>query len=107
MVAGRIGLAIPSNTVRKFLSVGPSHAWLGVTLQPVLVPRRNGNAFGLVVLEVEPASPSAQASLLPGDILIGTEEPPFHSLEDCANALAAGGPRLVRLEGRRGEYGRV
>jgi serine protease Do len=107
MVAGRVGLAIPSNAVRKFLSAGPSHAWLGVTLQPVLVPRRNGNAFGLVVLEVEPASPAAQASLLPGDILIGTEEKPFHSLEDCSSALEADGPRLVRLEFLRGDYARV
>jgi len=78
-----------------------------VTLQPVLVPRRNGNAFGLVVLEVEPASPAAQASLLPGDILIGTEETPFHSLEDCSSALEADGPRLVRLEFLRGDYARV
>jgi serine protease Do len=107
MVAGRVGLAIPSNTVRKFLSAGPSHAWLGVTLQPVLVPRRNGNAFGLVVLEVEPASPAAQASLLPGDILIGTEQTSFHSTEDCASALEAHGPRLVRLEFLRGDYARV
>jgi serine protease Do len=107
MVAGRVGLAIPSNAVKKFLSAGPSHAWLGVTLQPVLVPRRNGNAFGLVVLEVEPASPAAQASLLPGDILIGTEETPFHSLEDCSSALEADGPRLVRLEFLRGDYARV
>jgi serine protease Do len=107
MVAGRIGLAIPSNAVGEFLSVGPGHAWLGVTLRPVLVPRRNANTFGLVVLEVEPASPAAQASLLPGDILIGTEEAPFHSLEDCSKALEAGGPRLVRLEFLRGDYARV
>jgi serine protease Do len=107
MVAGRMGLAIPSNDVRKFLSVGPSHAWLGVTLRPVLVPCRNGNAFGLVVLEVEPGSPAAQASLLPGDILIGTEDAPFHSLEDCSSALEADGPRLVRLEFLRGDYARV
>jgi len=107
MVAGRVGLAIPSNAVRKFLSIGPSYAWLGVTLRPVLVPRRDGNAFGLVVLEVEPASPAAQASLLPGDILIGTEEAPFHSLEDCSSALEADGPRLVRFEFLRGDYARV
>jgi len=107
MVAGRVGLAIPSNAVREFLSAGPSHAWLGVTLRPVLVPRRNANTFGLVVLEVEPASPAAQASLLAGDILIGTEETPFHSLQDCTSALEGDGPRLVRLEFLRGDYVRV
>jgi serine protease Do len=107
MVAGRVGLAIPSNAVREFLSAGPSHAWLGVTLRPVLVPRPNANTFGLVVLEVEPTSPAAQASLLPGDILIGTEGTPFHSLEDCSNTLEADGPRLVRLEFLRGDYARV
>src|SRR5437879_5996316 len=95
MVAGRLALAIPSNTVKGFLSAGPFDSWLGVTLHPVEVPRVAGQvrAFGLVVLEVEPGSPAANASLLPGDILLGTEEKPFASVDDLSGVLRGSGAR--------------
>src|SRR5439155_1339030 len=81
-VATRLALAIPSDVVRNFLSAGPSDAWLGVTVRPVRVPRSNAahassHTFGLMVLEVEPCSPASSASLLPGDILLGTEQEAF------------------------------
>ena len=112
MVAGRLALAIPSNIVQDFLSAGPSDAWLGVTVHPVQIPRSRtagagGHAFGLVLLEVEPLSPAASASLLPGDILLGTEEKPFTSLGDLSQALQGTGPRILRLEFLRGDYSRV
>src|SRR6266481_456015 len=107
MVAGRLALAIPSNAVNQFLFAGPRSAWLGVTLQPVRVPCGNAHAFGLVILEIEPGSPAARASLLPGDILLGTEEHPFHSTADLARSLEAKGPRTLRLEFLRGDYARV
>jgi serine protease Do len=112
MVAGGLALAIPSNVVRDFLSAGPSDAWLGVTVHPVQIPRRNAaggsvGIFGLVLLEVEPRSPAASASLLPGDILLGTEEKPFTSVGDLSHALQGNGPRLLRLEFLRGDYSRV
>lgn len=109
MVAGRLALAIPSNTVKGFLSAGPFDSWLGVTLHPVEVPRVAGQvrAFGLVVLEVEPGSPAANASLLPGDILLGTEEKPFASVDDLSGVLRGSGARLERLEFLRGDYSRV
>jgi serine protease Do len=106
MVAGRLALAIPSNAVVNFLSGGSSDGWLGVTLYPVQVPRpgRSGKTFGLVVLHVEPESPAAQASLLPGDILLGTEDKPFDFVEDLSLALRGTGQRLLRLEFLRGDY---
>jgi len=107
MVAGRLALAIPSNAVHQFLCAGPRSAWLGVTLHPVRVPRGDARAFGLVILEVEPGSPAANASLLPGDILLGTEGNPFHSTADLARSLEARGPYLLRLEFLRRDYGRV
>src|SRR6202140_3425562 len=79
MVAGRVALAVPSNAVTNFLVADPVDAWLGVTLHAVRVPRGNAHTFGLVILEVELGSPAARASLLPGDILLGAEENPFHS----------------------------
>src|SRR6266700_3774674 len=107
MVAGRLALAIPSNEVRHFLAVGPGDAWLGVTVRPVRVPRLGGQTFGLILLEVETSSPAAQASLMVGDILIGTEEKPFRSIEDLSDALDGAGVRLLRLEFLRGSYSRV
>jgi serine protease Do len=108
MVAGRLALAIPSNTVTNFLSAGPSDAWLGVTLHPVRIPHNsNGHAFGLLLLEIDPLSPAALASLLPGDILLGTDERRFTSAEDLAVALQGNGPRLLRLKFLRGDYERV
>jgi serine protease Do len=108
MVAGRLALAIPSNTVSSFLSSGPTDAWLGVTLHPVRIPRNlSGNAFGLLLLEIDPASPAGLASLLPGDILLGTEDQRFTSAEDLSLVLQGGGPRLLRLQFLRGDYERV
>ena len=115
MVAGRLALAIPSNAVADFLSGARSNnrgndGWLGVTLYPVEVPKsgnRAAKAFGLVVLEIESGSPAARASLLPGDILLGTEGKPFSLLEDLSRALRGEGSRLLRLEFLRGDYARI
>ena len=107
MVAGRLALAIPSNAVRDFLAGGPRSAWLGVSVHPVRLPRTNGGAFGLVLLEVEPGGPAAQASLMAGDILLGTEEKHFQSVDDLARAMDGQGLRLLRFEFLRGDYSRV
>jgi serine protease Do len=96
MVAGRLALAVPSNAVSNFLAAEPIDAWLG----------SRSKAFGLVLLEVEPDSPAANASLLPGDILLGTDEKSFSSLDDLAASLKGSGPRLVRLAFLRGNYDR-
>jgi serine protease Do len=108
MVAGRLALAVPSNAVSNFLASDPIDAWLGVSVAPARVPRPGSRAktFGLVLLEVEPESPAANASLLPGDILLGTEEKSFTSLDDLANSLQGSGPRLLRLAFLRGNYER-
>jgi serine protease Do len=107
MGAGRLALAIPSNAVRDFLAAGPRSAWLGVAVHPVRLPSANGHKFGLVLLEVEPGSPAAQASLMAEDILLGTEEKPFQSIDDLARAMDGQGLRLLRLEFLRDDYSRV
>jgi serine protease Do len=108
MVAGNLALAVPSNTVTNFLASDPIDAWLGISVAPVRVPRpgTRAKAFGLVLLEVEPGSPAAYASLLPGDILLGTDEKSFASLDDLTVALQGSGPRLLRLAFLRGDYER-
>jgi serine protease Do len=107
MAAGRLGLAIPSNAVASFLSASPSDGWLGVTLHQVLVPRSGGKLFALLLIDAQPGGPAACASLLPGDILLGTEGHPFTSLEDLSVAIQGSGPRLLRLEFLRGDYAHV
>ena len=109
MVAGQLALAIPSNTVREFLSSEPAGTWLGVTVHPAFVPRPSGagKIFGVVILEVEPGSPADLASLLAGDILLGVEGKAFRAIEDLADALRGSGPRILRLEFLRGDYSKV
>jgi serine protease Do len=112
MVAGGLALAIPSNVVHDFLSAGPLGCWLGVTVHPVRIPRSNtagisGYTFGLLLLKVALRGPAATASLLPGDILLGTEQKAFTSIADLSYALQGTGPRLLRLEFLRGDYSRV
>jgi serine protease Do len=107
MVAGRLALAIPSNAVRDFIAAGPRSAWLGVAVHPVRLPSANGHAFGVVLLEVKPGGPAARASLMAGDILLGTEEKSFHSIDDLAGAIDGQGLRPLRLEFLRGDYSRV
>jgi serine protease Do len=107
MVAGRVALAVPSNAVRQFLDGGASDGWLGVSVHPVRVPGPDATRFGLVLLDVEPGSPAAQASLLPGDILLGANDRAFTSLEDLAQFLEGSDRRVLRLEFLRGDYARI
>jgi len=57
MVAGRLALAIPSNTVSAFVQTGASTAWLGASVYPTWIPSVGKKLFGLVVLEVQEAVP--------------------------------------------------
>jgi serine protease Do len=107
MMAGRLALAIPSNDVSRFLHGDTGGHWLGVTVTPVRLPRSSANGIGLVVLGLEPGSPAAMASLLPGDILIGTEETAFSLAQDFAQALHGNSAGILRLKFLRGDYKKV
>jgi serine protease Do len=108
MVAGRLSLAIPSNEVTQFLKGEAQGSWLGVTLQPVRLPRPSSRRIGLVLVDIEPGSPAAQASLLPGDILVGSEAGAFSSAAELAEILLQSNePRVLRLEFLRGDYKRI
>jgi len=107
MIAGRLALAIPSNTVLSFLAGEAGKGRLGVTVQQVRLPRHSAGVFGLVVLEVQPGSLAARSSLLPGDILLGTEEATFDSAEDLSQVLSGAEERVVRLRFLRGDYAHV
>jgi serine protease Do len=102
VVAGRLALAIPSNTVSAFLQTGASTAWLGASVYPTWIPSVGKKLFALVVLEVQEGSPAATASLVPGDILLGTEEHRFGNTADLRALLQGSGARQVhRIPARR------
>jgi serine protease Do len=107
MVAGSLALAIPSNDVRRFLQGQSGRNWLGVTLTPVRLPGDSRQEIGLLVVGIEPSGPASLASLLPGDILLGSEKQPFRSTDDLADALDENPAGVLRLAFLRGDYTRV
>jgi serine protease Do len=106
VVTGGIALAIPSATVEEFVRDG-ARPRIGVTIQPVTLDRKGG--VGLLILSVEPGSPAEQASLMMGDVLLGTPEVRWASAADLSDLIAdadgAEGRRL-KLRFLRGDRAR-
>jgi serine protease Do len=98
MIAGGLALAVPSNAVAQFLKgeTGPS---LGVTLQPVPLPN---DAFGCLLLKVDPGSAAEAASLMIGDLLTGAAGRSFTSIDDLHAAVDSSG-EILDLQFRRGD----
>ena len=106
MVAGGLGLAVPSNTVAAFVRHGVDRARLGVVVRPVALRGVRAAPFGLLVLEVERGGPAEQAALIPGDILIGAGGQPLESFDDLPDAVAQSGG-VLRVAFLRGDRGTV
>ena len=106
MVAGRLGLAVPSNEVTRLLR-GENAQPLGVALRPIRVTAAGSERLGLIVLEVEPNSAASRASLFPGDILVGGDGRFFSALEDLEDALEGSAERVLRLQFVRGDPGKI
>jgi serine protease Do len=76
MVVGGLALAVPSNTVERFLAGKTRPAFLGVETQVVSFPKNFATQAnisqetGLMVLGVVEGGPAARNGLLPGDILV-------------------------------------
>jgi serine protease Do len=103
MIAGGIGLAVPSNTVSRLLDGGLSQPPLGVVVRPVQITMSGSGRLGLMILEVVKDSAAEMASLMLGDILIGVESKPLDSIEDFERALSGVTERVVRLQFLRGD----
>ncbi|MCW5983211.1 MAG: trypsin-like peptidase domain-containing protein [Bryobacteraceae bacterium] len=98
MVAGELGLAVPSNSVSDFLRRGASTPMLGVVVRPVPA----GQSVGLLVLEVERNSPAEAASLQTGDLLIAAEGRYFVETDDLSATLERA-KEIVRVRFLRGD----
>ncbi len=87
VVAGGLGLAVPSNDVGDFLAREGRRVLVGVAVRPVTVRFRSRQAPALVVVDVSPGSPAASASLMVGDILVAAGDQPFESFDDLSWAI--------------------
>lgn len=99
MVAGPLGLAVPSSDVAKFVA-RPAPPLLGVTIEPIPMQLNSRPAVGLRIQQVMPDSRAHFASLRPGDVIIGLDGEFFSSPEDLEDRLMKGG--LVYLGFLRG-----
>lgn len=107
MVAGGLGLAIPSEEVTKFLSLQKESAWLGVAARDVRISQQVGWREGVLILEIEQDSPAERASLLPGDVLVEADGKEIRRCEDLAEALAFCEIRVIRVGFLRGGTSRL
>jgi serine protease Do len=96
MVAGGLALAVPSNSVERFLNEGVKRPILGVTLRRVSISLHGERVLGLLVLGVVAGGAAEAAGISLGDVLIGVSEQAFGSPEDLGRALrhARAGDRL-------------
>jgi serine protease Do len=99
MIVNGLAVAVPSNTVERFLQRN-NRPQLGVTLQPVLLSRRS---LGLLVLSILPDSAAETAGVQIGDILIGVSGRLFTSVNDLSKYLhdSKGSVPLQLLRGRQ------
>jgi serine protease Do len=84
LASGGIALAVPTATVEEFLKNG-ARPRFGVTVRLVRLPHRRG--VGLLIMGIENGSPAEHASLLIGDILIGTHCSRFTTAADLADTI--------------------
>lgn len=99
ILGGDRGVAIPSHVVAAFVAEAVGRrALLGVGVQPVPLPAAigQGQAAGLLVVELVPDGPAARAGLLVGDILLAVGDERLETPRALTRALAGrqGGERV-------------
>jgi len=103
MVAGPLGLAIPSTDVASFVeraSGSEEPPILGITIEAATVRVGSQLALGFRIQQIMPDSKAQFASLRPGDVIIGVDGEFFSSPDDLEDRLLKRG--LMRLEFLRG-----
>jgi serine protease Do len=103
IVQGGIALAIPGSVAWDFVRNGPSPR-LGVTVKPVNPGART--SLALLVLSVEKGSPADYASLLIGDLLVGSNAIRFASPADLTDSIDEAGQGILKLRFLRGDRAR-
>ncbi len=105
MVAGQLGLAIPSNAVSHFVegrAAMKAAGYIGVAGSLVRVPHANGT-IGVVITGVERGSPADRTGLLVGDIVLTIASAPILDEESLPAAVMRLTPgEAVQIEVLRG-----
>ena len=81
---------------------GDEHAQLGISVEPLTpdLAKQLGlgaGASGVVVAEVDPAGPAAEAGIQPGDLILEVNRQPVRSPAEIKTALQKSGSRPVLL----------
>ncbi len=87
MIVNGCGFAIPSNIVQRFLEDQGDRPYLGVSLQPVMVPVARRPVYGLLITAVESDSPAEAARLQTEDVLIGVRGTSFQTPNELFEIL--------------------
>jgi serine protease Do len=95
IVTGGLALAIPSRAVQSFLTRRTSQRSLGVVVCPVSLKERG---LGMMILELVRGGAAERASLVPGDILVGSNEKRFRFLDDLQTAIDEAPGALLGLK---------
>jgi S1-C subfamily serine protease len=107
-------ITVPTATVERVVDEILEHGsvfrpYLGLAMQPVALPKELAGKLkiaresALMVMQVEPDSPSAKAGMMLGDIILGINSQPAAGIEDIQQALrSAKRDDSVELEYARG-----
>ena len=98
VITGGLALAVPSRDVQRFLKHDDARN-LGVTVTAVEFKGR----FGVLVTGIVPGSPAERASLMPGDILIASDQLTFTNTDDLTDAIDNAPNGLLHLDFYRGD----
>jgi S1-C subfamily serine protease len=102
----RTALAIPAATIERVLDPLLAHGriargWLGVSLQPVLVPERfreaAGRDAGMMVVAIAAGCPAEQGGVLPGDIILEVDGRRTRGLASALAPERIGQPATLKL----------
>jgi serine protease Do len=106
MVAGGLGLAVPSHLVEQLLGGSAERATVGVQVQGIALPpplaARAGTARGALVLAVKDGSPAEAAGLILGDLVVSVDGCAIDGADGLFRALGSSSAGVVRLGVLRG-----
>ena len=82
--AENVGFAIPIDVAKEVVSEIIEHgrvrrSWLGLSIQEMTSKTDDPSRRGVVIADIDPLSPAAEAGLRPGDILVSVGGSPVHA----------------------------
>ncbi len=72
MIAYGLALAVPSESVARFLRLRGERAWIGISAEIVRLDSAEGK-LGLLVAEIISGGPAARSGVIAGDIIVSVE----------------------------------